>query len=96
MYEEATDESAKKLLEIRLKIVMIERDLYLLEQAINRYRQMKGTNPPRLDELVSAGLLSALPVEPAGGRYAYDARTGAVSSTEMPERLTMTGRRRNR
>ena len=96
MYQEARDESAKKLLEIRLKIVMIERDLYLLEQAIDRYRKMKGTNPPRLDELVSAGLLSALPVEPAGGRYTYDAKTGAVSSTEMPERFTMTGRRRNR
>lgn len=96
MYQEATDESAKKLLEIRLKIVMIERDLYVLEQAIGGYRKMKGSNPSGLDDLVSAGLLSALPVEPAGGRYAYDAKTGAVSSTEMPERLTMTGRRRNR
>jgi hypothetical protein len=96
MYQEATDESARKLLEIRLKIVMTERDLYLMEQAIDRFRKMRGSNPVRLDELVSAGFLSALPVEPAGGRYTYDAKTGAVSSTEMPERLTMTGRRRNR
>jgi hypothetical protein len=96
MHQEATDESAKTLIEIRLKIAMTERDLSLLEQAIDRYRKMKGTNPLRLDELVSAGLLSALPVEPAGGRYTYDAKTGAVSSTEMPERFTMTGRRRNR
>ena len=96
VHQETTDESAKTLLEIRLKIAMTERDLSLLEQAIDRYRNMKGANPLRLDELVSAGLLSALPVEPAGGRYTYDAKTGAVSSTEMPERFTMPGRRRNR
>jgi tetratricopeptide (TPR) repeat protein len=96
MYQEATDESARKLLEIRLKIVITERDLSLLEQAIDRYRKLKGINPPRLDALVTAGLLSILPVEPAGGRYVYDAKTGAVSSSEMPERLTMSGRRRNR
>ncbi len=96
LYEKATDESAKKLLEIRLKIVLTERDLYLLEQAIDRYRSQNGQYPPRLEAIVGAGLLPALPVEPSGGRYLYDAKTGAVSSSEMTERLTMTGRRRNR
>jgi hypothetical protein len=96
LYEKATDDSDKKLLEIRLKIVLTERDLYTLEQAIVRYRTQQGQYPPRLDALVDAGLLSALPVEPSGGRYVYDAKTGAVSSSEMSERLTMSGRRRNR
>jgi hypothetical protein len=96
LYEKATDESAKKLLEIRLKIVLTERDLYLLEQAIDRYRSQNGQYPPRLEAIVGAGFLPALPVEPSGGRYVYDAKTGAVSSSEMTERLTMTGRRRNR
>ena len=96
LYEQTTDESAKKLLEIRLKIVMTERDLSLLEQAIDRYKKQTGQHPPRLEALVGAGLLPALPVEPSGGRYLYDARTGAVSSSEMTDRLTLTGRRRNR
>lgn len=96
LYEQTTDESAKKLLEIRLKIVMTERDLSLLEQAIDRYKKQTGQPPPRLEALVGAGLLPALPVEPSGGRYLYDARTGAVSSSEMTDRLTLTGRRRNR
>ena len=96
LYEKTTDESAKKLLETRLKIVLTERDLYLLEQAIDRYRKQNGQYPPRLEAIVGAGLLPALPVEPSGGRYLYDAKTGAVSSSEMTERLTMTGRRRNR
>ncbi|HWC50889.1 MAG TPA: hypothetical protein VG453_04355 [Nitrospira sp.] len=96
LYEEATDDSAKQLLEVRLKIVLTERDLQLLEQAINRYRMQNGQFPPTLEALVRAGLLSALPVEPSGGRYLYDAKSGAVSSSEMTERLTLTGRRRNR
>jgi hypothetical protein len=96
LYEKATDDSAKKLLDIRLKIVLTERDLHLLEQAIDRYRTQNGQYPPTLDALVRGGLLSALPVEPSGGRYLYDANTGTVSSSEMTERLTLTGRRRNR
>ena len=96
LYEEATDDSARKLLEVRLKIVLTERDLQLLEQMINRYRKQNGQYPPTLEALVQAGLLSALPVEPSGGRYLYDAKSGAVSSSEMTERLTLTGRRRNR
>lgn len=96
LYQKATDENAKNLLEIRLKIVLTERDLYLLEQAIDRYRKQNGQYPPSLEALVGAGLLSALPAEPSGGRYLYDAKTGIVSSSEMPERLTVTGRRRNR
>jgi hypothetical protein len=66
MYRNTTDESAKHMLEIRLKIVMTERDLHLLEGAVDRYRKLKGSNPAKLDELVSAGILSALPVEPSG------------------------------
>ena len=93
-YQNTTDENAKKLLEIRLKIVLTERDLYLLEQAIDRYQnRMDSILPAR--SLVGAGLLPALPSS-LGGRYLYDAKTGAVSSSEMTERLTMTGRRRNR
>ena len=96
MYEKATDENAKKLLEIRLKIVLTERDFYVLEQAIERYRTQNGRHPPTLEALVDAGFLSALPVEPSGGRYLYDPKTGSVSSSEMTERLALTGRRRNR
>ena len=96
LYQKATDENAKKLLEIRLKIVVTERDLSLLEQAIDRYRRQNGQYPSKLESLIEARLLSALPIEPSGGRYVYDAKTGAVSSSEMTERLAMTGRRRNR
>ena len=95
-YENTSDENAKKLLELRLKIMFTERDLVMLEQAIDRYKTIQGRLPWRLEDLVAAGLLQILPHEPAGGRYIYDSTTGAVSSSEFPERPKMTGRRRGR
>jgi hypothetical protein len=95
-YHNTSDESAKKLLELRLKIMLAERDLVMLEQAINRYHTVQGRFPARLEDLVAAGLLQQLPQEPGGGHYVYDAVTGAVSSSEFPERPKMTGKRRMR
>lgn len=96
VYQNTTDENARQLLEQRLKIVIVERDLQFLEQAIERYRDLHGRFPDQIDDLVGSGLLRKLPIEPSGGRYLYDPRTGSVSSSELPERPKMTGRRRNR
>jgi hypothetical protein len=95
-YHNTSDENAKKLLELRLKIMLAERDVVVLEQAINRYKTLEGRLPGRLEDLVAAGLLQQLPQEPAGGHYVYDATTGAVSSSEFPERPKMTAKRRVR
>lgn len=96
VYHNTTDENAKKLLELRLKVVITERDLQILEQAIERYRELHGRFPDRIDDLVGAGYLRELPVEPSGGRYLYDSKTGSVTSSEIQERMKMLGRRRNR
>ncbi len=95
-YQNTKDEEARKLLEIRLKIMLTERDLVVLEQAVERYRSTQGQLPRRLEDLVAAGLLAALPTEPGGGRYLYDSASGAVSSSELPERPKMTAKRRVR
>ena len=95
-YQNTTEENAKKLLELRLKIMLNERNLVMLEQAIHRYKSLQGKLPARLDDLVATGLLGQLPQEPGGGQYVYDAGTGEVSSSEFPERPKMTGKRRSR
>ena len=95
-YRNTTDESAKHLLEIRLKIMLTERDLVILEEAINHFKSTHQRLPDRLETLVHAGLLSALPTEPSGGRYLYNPITGSVSSSEMPERPQVTAKRRIR
>jgi tetratricopeptide (TPR) repeat protein len=96
VYQNTTDENAKQLLEQRLKIVIVERDLQLLEQAIERYQQLHGRLPDRIDDLVGPELLRKLPIEPSGGHYVYDPTTGSVVSSEMKERMKLLGRRRGR
>jgi tetratricopeptide (TPR) repeat protein len=96
MYEQTSDENVKRVLERRLKEVMVERDLQLLEEAISRYRKLYTRAPEGLEDLVGPGLLRALPREPFGGRYLYDPQTQAVRSSEMKERLKMYTKRRPR
>jgi len=95
-YQNTSDENAKTLLELRLKIMVTERDLVMLEKAIDQYKISQGRLPGQLGDLVASGLLLALPHEPAGGPYVYDATTGAVSSSEFPDRPKMTAKRRVR
>ena len=96
MYAQTTDENIKRVLEQRLKEVVVERDLQRLEEAISRYRQLYRRPPQRLEDLVGPGLLYELPHEPLGGRYLYDPQTQSVRSSEMKERLKVYGNRRLR
>jgi len=96
MYEQTTDENVKQILERRLKEVVVERDLQLLEEAISRYRALYKRVPERLEDLVGTGLLRELPREPFGGHYLYDPQTQAVRSSEMKERLKVYEKRRPR
>ena len=94
VYEETSDENVRRLLEQRLREAIVERDLYLLEEAIERFHVQHAQRPARLEQLVQEGLLEALPQEPFGGRYLYDAGTGAVRSSEVMERMRLTIRKR--
>lgn len=92
---ETDDPEMKKFFEIRMKEVIIERDIRMLERAVEEYRKLHGLVPPSLAALVQAGLLAALPLEPFGGKYRYDPMTGTVTSSTHPERLK-TFHKRNR
>lgn len=96
VYEETSDENVRKMLEIRLKESIVERDLQILEQAISRFQASQSRRPERLENLVGPGLLRELPMEPFGGRYLYEPATGIVRSSEVTERIRLTGHRRNR
>jgi hypothetical protein len=96
VYEETSDENVRKILEIRLKESIVERDLQILEQAISRYQANHSRRPERLENLVEPGMLRELPMEPFGGRYLYEPATGIVRSSEVTERIRLTGNRRNR
>lgn len=94
IYEDASDENVKRLLEQRLREAIVERDLAVFENAIERFQAQHSQRPARLDQLVQAGLLRELPQEPFGGHYHYNAETGEVRSSEVKERMRMTLRKR--
>jgi hypothetical protein len=77
-----------------MKEVIIERDIRILEQAVEAYRTQHRTFPETLADLVVAGALPILPQEPFGGNYRVDPKTGSVSSSTHPERLRTFFKRR--
>ena len=93
-YEETSDENVRKMLEIRLKESIVERDLQILEETIRRYQLNHIHLPERLEDLVGPGLLQELPKEPFGGHYLYEPTTGVVRSSEVAERMRIAAHRR--
>ena len=81
------DPEMREVLAYRMKEVTIERDLRLLESAVEAYRMQYRSLPATLTDLVVAGALPSLPQEPFGGDYQFDPKTGSVSSSTHPERL---------
>ena len=84
---ETQDPEMREVLATRMKEVIIERDLNLLEKAVETYQAQHRALPATLTDLVAAGALSSLPREPFGGDYRLDRETGSVSSSTHPERL---------
>ncbi len=81
------DPEMREVLAYRMNEVTIERDLRILEAAVEAYRTQHLTLPVMLTDLVVAGVIPILPQEPFGGAYRLDPKTGSVSSSTHPERL---------
>jgi hypothetical protein len=95
-YEQTSDPQMKQFLEFRLKEALVERDLQMFETAISRYRFQFGKPPASLGDLVTTGLIPAVPLEPSGGLYLYDIKSQSVRSTSVERRFHAEGHRRQR
>ncbi len=84
---ETQDPEMREVLANRMKEVTIERDLRILENAVEAYRTQHRAFPATLEDLVVSGTLPMLPQEPFEGEYRLDPKTGSVSSSTHPERL---------
>lgn len=78
---EARDDESREALAGQLKQAYLERDAAVIEVAVERFRREQGRDPERLEELVAAGLIRAIPRDPFGGSYYLD-NGGRVRSTE--------------
>ena len=91
---ETSDPEMREVLVSRMKEVIIERDVHILEGAVAAYRMQHRALPSTLTDLVMAGVIPMLPQEPFGGKYLLDRKTGSVSSSTHPERLRTFSKRK--
>jgi hypothetical protein len=84
---ETHDPEMREALVKRMNEVIIERDVQILERAVEMYQMRHQALPTTLTALVEDRILPGLPVEPFGGEYRIDIRTGSLSSSTHPERL---------
>lgn len=84
---ETRDPEMREFFLNRMKEVIIERDIQLLERARDSYWTEHHGFPHALMVLVEDGVLPSLPQEPFGGEYLINPNTGLVSSSTHPDRL---------
>lgn len=81
-----SDPARRAVLERRIRELTVERDIQVLEEAVETFRENVGAVPESLAALVRAGILSGIPREPNGGRYILDPG-GTVRSDRVSHRL---------
>ncbi|BDG09034.1 tetratricopeptide repeat protein [Anaeromyxobacter paludicola] len=83
----AQDEVSQERLDEQLKLAILERDAQRLEKAAERYEREQGKPLRRLEELVQAGLVPAIPPDPFGGEYVWVFTHHKVRSSANPFRF---------
>ncbi len=63
------DEKSAAAIDEQWRLAVLQRDFRRLDEAVERFRAARGRVPGRVEELVDAGALEAVPAEPFGGRY---------------------------
>jgi hypothetical protein len=75
-----SDGAASEIARRQVRMLQVRLDLATLEQAVAAHRARTGRLPRRLEELLRDAGIATLPLDPDGNAYAYDPRTGRVSS----------------
>jgi hypothetical protein len=85
LWEQVYTTSGNKMMRLTaeeaLKSIETDKTAAALEAMVKRFQQANGCYPPRLESLVRAGLVKAIPPEPFGGAYFLDPETSRVLST---------------
>ncbi len=76
MYENEENEDTKKQIKQRMDAL---KGVLILEKAIEKFTLRFDRSPQKLDELITAGILSAIPENPYSDTYFYDHKTGIIA-----------------
>jgi hypothetical protein len=86
MMRQENDPTRQEVLKRRIHEVVAERDMQMLESAVEAYHKKTGRLPRELSDLVREGMIGRLPEEPHGGRYLLSP-DGKIRSTRVQQRL---------
>jgi hypothetical protein len=84
VYTTTKDPQIKKNAERHLRLLKVEQDCKQLDQLSEEYEKRFGRRPTRTNELVQAGLLHNLPVDPMGYPYIFGEDGKAELSLDSP------------
>ena len=90
--QQEADPARIRVLEARIREVIVERDIQSLERAVSEYEGRTGSRPANLRDLVRAGIVRGIPNEPHGGRYLLSP-DGTIRSDKVEGRLKVMRRR---
>jgi len=79
IYDTAGDEYVRSVAWNHVHDLKVRVDLMDLDAGVGRFRALRGRAPRDLDELVAAGVLPAIPLDPEENQYRYTPRDGRVT-----------------
>jgi tetratricopeptide (TPR) repeat protein len=84
VYESTTDPDVKKNALTHLQLLKVEQDCRQLDALADEYEKRTGQGPSRTGQLVDAGLLRRVPLDPAGYAYVFGPDGKAALSLDSP------------
>ncbi|HEY6385055.1 MAG TPA: hypothetical protein VIX91_05165 [Candidatus Acidoferrum sp.] len=84
VYESTRDPQVKQNALTHLQLLRVEQDCKQLDALADEFQKRSGRRPARMGELVQAGLLLRLPVDPAGFTYVFGPDGRAVLNLDSP------------
>jgi len=84
IYTTTTDPEIKKNAEQHLQLLKVKEDCRQLDLLAEEYQKRSGHRAKRIRELVEAGLIHGVPVDPMGYAYVFDENGKAALNLDSP------------
>ena len=84
IYDSTPDPTIKKTALLHLQLLSVREDCKQLDALADEYAKRYGTRPARMREMVQAGLLDAIPVDPLGFAYVFGEDGKAELNLDSP------------
>ncbi len=89
-YQSSQDKQIRGNAIAHLRALRVEEDVNALQELVGQYGQKTGQLPRSMADLVSAGLLRAIPIDPTGRPYKLTAR--GLVEVEAPDEIPFIGK----